>query len=95
MRRPLAVAAAAMLATLPLSAMPAHALELIAKPIAGAPAVMRVNGRAVQRAHRSRWHHHSAYVANGFQMMYVVHRYPRGIVPIFGYPRPCDCRYVW
>jgi hypothetical protein len=95
MRR-LALACVAVLA-IALAASPARAIAPSGKAAVSSKFITPINGRLVRNGHR--WGHRHAYrnhhgfYRDGFALMYAVHRYPRGIVATFGYPRDCYCDF--
>jgi len=97
MRRLIAVAAVAVLATFGVLPSPSNAMQPSARPAAGTPLLQLVNGRAAPSArHRAYGYGRrtgAGFVANGFALMYRVHSYPRGASATFGAPRyDCDCQ---
>ena len=82
------------LATVALLALPlqSKAMGRLTKP-EGAISLKRAAHmpRGVRRSRRRLYvhRHRSHFVADGYARMYVIHSYPRGIVPVFGCPRPC------
>jgi hypothetical protein len=96
-----ALACVAVPAMLAFAATPARAIAP-GKAAVGSEILTRVDGRPSLRryghltGHRYRYrhthrHHHRGFYRNGYDLMYAVHSYPRGIVATFGYPRDCYC----
>jgi hypothetical protein len=98
MRRLIAVAAVAVLATFGVLLSPSSAMQPQARPAVGTPLLQPVNGRAGPRGHYRAYGHArragAGFVTNGFALMYRVHSYPRGISATFGSPRyDCHCQH--
>src|ERR1700730_16686371 len=94
-----ALACVAVPAMLAFAATPARAIAPPGKAAVGSKLLTRIdgprlrgyghlNGHRYRHAHR---HHHRGFYRNGYDLMYAVHSYPRGIVATFGYPRDCYC----